>query len=349
MTSTPTLPPTMRAAVWHGPGLPLTIENLDTPKVERPGDVVVRVRTAMFGAALARAMRVGHPRMVAPAVLGTVFAGDVVAVGAGAAPLHPGQRVTIDPHPSCGQCPNCRGGQPALCTTAYRIEPGAHAEYVCIRGALTDHLAPIPDGVSYPAAMLTEIVACVLDATEAADIGPGQDVLVLGCGLVALIQIQLARCRGADRVFCAVNRPERAASVAWAGGIALESGERCADQLAAATDGRGADVVIEAVGSAQTYQLAFELVGDGGVVVGFGGCPADTVFAMDPNAMHYRRIRYVGSYHYRPGRFEVAAQLVENGSISVDPLITHRLPLARIEEALTLFSKPDRVVLVIEP
>ncbi|MEU2433116.1 zinc-binding dehydrogenase [Streptomyces sp. NPDC007861] len=343
------LPERMRAAVWHGAGRPLTVEELPTPQVEEPGDVVIRVRAAMFGASLVRAVTIGHPRMTPPSVLGTLVAGDVVAVGDAVRRLAPGETVTLDPHPPCGRCDQCDDGLPALCATRSGVTPGAHAQYVRIRPPVTAHARHVPPGVSPATAMLTEIVACVLDATDTADIGPGQDVLVIGCGPVGLIQVRLARLRGARQVLCSVNHPWRRELVRQAGGVPVDSGDVSADHVAALTRGRGPHVVVEAVGSAATYTSAFDVVRDGGTVVGFGGCPPGTAIPLDVNAVHYRRIRILGSYHYKPGVFEEAARLLETGRLDLEPLLTHRIPLERIADAVAIARLPDCLVPVVEP
>ncbi|MCE0445438.1 hypothetical protein LT493_11660 [Streptomyces tricolor] len=87
--------------------------------------------------------------------------------------------------------------------------------------------------------------------------------------------------------------------------------------------------MVEAVGSAATYASAFEVVRDGGTVVGFGRLPVRPTIPLDLNAVHYRRIRFVGSYHYAPGVFEEAARLLETGQIDLKSLLTHRIPLDR--------------------
>ncbi|MFF4159194.1 zinc-binding dehydrogenase [Streptomyces sp. NPDC001678] len=343
------LPTSMRAAVWHGPGRPLTLERLPVPRVEEPEDVVIRVRAAMFGAALVRAVTSGHPKMTPPAVLGTLVAGDVVALGPAVRHLEVGRPVTVDPHPPCEHCANCRDGLRALCDTRAGVEPGAHAEYVRVRPPLTAHVTPVPAGVSPAAAMLTEIVACVLDATDTAGIGPGKDVLVIGCGPVALIQVRLARLRGAERVLCTVNHPGREALVTAAGGIPVAFDDRTAERVAGLTGGRGPHVVVEAVGRAETYRTAFDLVRTGGTVVGFGGCPPGTTLPLDLNDVHYRRIRFLGSYHYEPGVFAAALRLLASGELDLAPLLTHRIPLDRISDAVRTARLPDCLVPVVEP
>lgn len=340
----------MPAVRWEGPGLPLALVDLPVPVVEEADDVLIRVRAAMFGAALVRAATVGHPKLTPPAVLGSLVAGEVAGLGTGVTHLRVGDVVTIDPHPACGECRNCADGQAALCLSRPRIEPGAFAEYVRIRPPLTAHVRPVPAGVTADAAVLTEIVACVLDATRAAGIGSGQDVLVLGCGPVALIQIQLALHAGAARVFCTVRHPVRRAAVAGLGAVPLDHDLAAVRAgVAELTGGRGAHVVVEAVGSAATYEQAFEFVRDGGTVVGFGGCPPGSAITLDPNELHYRRLRFVGSYHYPPGTFADALSLIADGSVDLGPVVTHRIPLWEAPSALDAARSPGCITMIVEP
>ncbi len=122
-----------------------------------------------------------------------------------------------------------------------------------------------------------------------------------------------------------------------------------AGRLAELTGGRGPHVVVEAVGSAATYARALDVVRDGGTVVAFGGCPTGTTVPLDVNALHYRRLRLLGSYHYGPGVFEEAARLLETGRLDLEPLLTHRIPLDRIADAVTIARRPDCLVPVVEP
>lgn len=344
------IPPRMRAAVWRGPGEPLAAELVPTPRVEAGEDVVVRVRAANFGAALVRACTVGHPRLTPPAVLGSLVAGDVVEVGGDVRDLAVGAAVAVDPHPPCGRCDNCRMRVPALCLAKPRLDPGGLAEYVRVSGHLTSHLRAIPAGVSYAAAAYTEIVACVAESVAAGGVGPGDTVVIVGCGPTGLLHVQLARLAGAARVICLVNHPERETAVIAAGGVPVDvTAGSVEERVRSLADGRGADVAFEAVGRAETYALALRLVRPGGTVVGFGGCPPGTRLTIDPNHLHYDAIRFVGSYHYAPGRFGRALGLLAAGSVDLGGVLTHTLPLGRIAEAPSIAGAPRCVALMVEP
>lgn len=335
---------------WRGPDRPLAVKAMPTPRVEAGTDIVLRVRAAVFGAALVRAVTVGHPRWTPPTVLGSLVAGEIVAVGGEIRGFEVGASIAVDPHPPCGVCENCVAHIEALCLAKNRLEPGGLAEYVRIRAPLTAHVCRIPQGVSYAAAAYTEILACVAESIVVSGVGFGDTVVIVGCGPVGLLHAQLARLRGATQVICLVNHRVREAAVIAAGAIPVDAtGGEVIDAVRARTGARGADVVIEAVGRAETYALALRLVRAGGVVVGFGGCPPGTRMTLDPNALHYDGIRLLGSYHYAPGMFSRALRLLAAGRVDLAHVLTHRLPLDRIAEAPAVARSPDCVALIIEP
>jgi L-iditol 2-dehydrogenase len=294
----------------------------------------------MFGAALVRAVTVGHPKLSPPMVLGTLIAGEVAETGADIDPALRGHRVTVDPHPPCGHCEVCDDGQQQLCTKGFRIEPGAHAQFARLRPPASEHLITIDGTLDFAEAMLAEIVACVLAALQAAGDLTGRTVLIIGCGPAGLIAIQLARWLGADHIWCTVNHPDRAHLVADYG----------AEPIAPTPDtSNNAHVVVEAVGRAATYRAAVERVRPGGVVIGFGGCPPDTTLTLDVNRLHYNGIRFIGSYHYPPRTFGQALGLIQDRTVDLTALLTHRIALSDIDRAPRIASSPQCLVPVIEP
>ena len=339
----------MRAALWYAPGIALTVQSIPTPKIEDEEDVLIKVRAAIFGSALVRAATVGHPKIVPPDVLGTLVAGDVVAVGA-KVNIPIGTPVTVDPHPPCHSCPNCLNNAESLCLTKKKVEPGGLSEYVRIRRPLSAYIREIPSGLSYASAAYTEIVACVAEATLVSEISFGDTVVVVGCGPIALLQIQLARLRGATQVICLSNHPERETAIIRAGAVMLDVKrgdiEKRVKEL---LNGQSADVVIEAVGRSETYSLSLNLVRPGGSVVGFGGCLLGSSFTIDPNYIHYQGIRLIGCYHYRPGMFNRALKLLATKKVALEEIITHRLPLSEVSDAPKIAGSADCIALVIEP
>jgi L-iditol 2-dehydrogenase len=340
----------MLAAVWYGPGRESTrLERVDRP-VPGPGEVLVRVRAAIFGALSQRAMTVGHPKLTPPRILGRMFAGDVVEAGEGV-PWGEGTRVTLNPEVPCGTCFYCRRSEFMHCENLPSLNPGAFAEYVLVSARLAAGLHALPEGVAYEHGAFSETVACALYGVQQAGLAIGETAVVLGCGNVGLVLIQLLRLRGASRVI-AVDIADAALAAARRVGATdtiNPTGQPLAPAVRGLTEGRGADAVIEAVGSAQTYASAFELARAGGRIVGFGGTPPGQQIPLEPNLVHYRTLRFVGAYHYMPPDYGRALELVTLGRVSLDEVITHHLPLTRIHDAVEVYPRPDCRGLALHP
>lgn len=340
----------MRAAMWPAVGSPIELVDIERPAVEAAGQVVIAVESAMFGAALLRALTTGHPKIKPPRVLGTLVVGEVVEIAPDVTNVAVGDKVTIDPHPACGSCANCADGLAALCSDRHAITPGAHSEYVRLDADLSAHLRRVPPTLATESALFTEIVACVLDATRTAGDLDGKHVLVIGCGFVAMVQIQLALLARAASVHCTVNKADRLELVSGLGARAIDiSREDPADVMSRFADGRGPHVVFEAVGRASTYEQAVSIVRAGGTVVGFGGASTGTQVTLDPNRIHYDRLKIVGAYHYGPGVFDDALELLSSGRVSVSQFVTRRLTLEDLPNVVELLSDNADLAVVVKP
>ncbi|GCE75468.1 zinc-dependent alcohol dehydrogenase [Cellulomonas biazotea] len=334
---------TVRAVEWAALGEPLRLVDVPRPEVEQPGDLVLDVHAAHFGAALRRAVTVGHPRIAPPRVLGSLVAGVVTAAGDDA-PARPGDRVVVDPHPPCGTCDACRRGVPAVCAHTAAPRPGGLAQTVLVRTSRCA-VAVVPDTLTFAEAVHAELLACVLEAADRGGVAGGSDVVVLGSGPLALLAVQVSRRRGA-RVTCVARRPARAAAARRHGAQAVLD-----DALAALDDDEvpQADVVLEMSGDPAALATAFRLAAPGARVVVFSGYPPGTTVPVPVNRLHYDGLHVVGSYHYRPGLFGRALDLLAAGDVSLEGILTHRLGLADAVRAPDVSGDPDCVSLVVEP
>ncbi len=327
---------TTRALLWAAHGEPLRVEDLPAPGVEQPGDLVVEVHAAHFGAALRRAVTVGHPRIAPPRVLGSLVAGVVRDAGP-AAPARPGDRVVVDPHPPCGTCDACARGVPAVCPVAAPPEPGGLAQVVRVR-TTPAAVAVVPGHLPFAEAVHAELLACVLEAVDRGGVRPGAEVVVLGSGALALLAVQVCRRAGAGRVTCVARRPERAALAA----------RLRADACTGPAGAPRADVVLEMSGDPDALVTAFDLAAPGARVVAFSGYPPGTQVTLPVNRLHYEGLQLVGSYHYAPGRFVAAVDALASGDVTLDGILTHRLGLSDAVRAPEVSAYPDCVSLVVE-
>ncbi|WP_424095206.1 zinc-dependent alcohol dehydrogenase [Moorena producens] len=342
---------TMQAAVWYGPGREnFRLEKIDRPEPS-PGEVLIQVQKCFFCAMHARAVLVGHAKHNPPVIFGRMLAGDVVAVGEGVTKVKPGMRVTVNPEKPCGECFYCQRGALGHCLNPTKLQPGGMAEFVCVPASLASGIVELPSSIPYEFAAFTETLACILQGIDLSNIGLSDCVVVIGDGGVGLSFLQVARLRGATKIILAGKHDDslEQASALGADLTVNVTRESLKDIVMAKTQGYGADVVIEAVGSGETYEEALTLLRCGGTAVGFGGTPPGTEFRGNPNLIHYRSLKIYGSYRYTPEHFRQAIDLICTKKINLEPIITNTVPFSKLTtEAVDIHNQPDCRALVID-
>jgi L-iditol 2-dehydrogenase len=300
----------VRALLYYGLG-DLRVEEVPVPE-PGPGDVLVRVEVALTDGTDAKAFRRGHPLLLAetPSPFGHEFCGFDVATG---------RRVVAANSAPCGECAPCRRGEETLCENLAPFLNGAYAEALLVPARIAErNLLPVPTGLAPEVAAMVEPLACCLHGIERAEVEAGQTVAVLGPGPIGLMLCAAARDAGA-RVVVVGGRPQRRE-------LALEFG-------AEPGNGTGADVVIEAVGSADAWQDALRLVRPGGTVVFFGGREV----AVDTFQFHYQELTVRGAFHHTPRHVRAALAFLASGAYPWERLVTHAVGL---EQVADLFADP---------
>jgi 2-desacetyl-2-hydroxyethyl bacteriochlorophyllide A dehydrogenase len=280
-----------------------------------------------------------------PLTLGHEFAGTIVAAGPRAA-LAPGLRVAVDPNIPCGVCRECRRGEVALCPRRVALGvdlDGGLADYVLIPRS---QAYPLPPGMPAAYGALCEPLACCLRGLDLAAIRPGMAAVVLGGGVIGQLMVQLARLAGARAVVLITRQASRRALAEELGATAsLDPRE---GDVVARINGPGgllpggADVVLECVGAADTFEQSVAMAGRGGTVLVFGVPPQDAQARISPFEIFARELRIVGSY-LNPLTHGRAVELVASGRLSLDPLITHRLSIDEIPRLVAAAPAPGEV------
>lgn len=348
----------MKALTYHGPQ-DIRCEHVTDPALVEPGDAIVRVALA---AICGSDLHVWHGRETGldpGTVTGHEFLGEVVAVGPAVRRLRVGQRVVSPFTTSCGECFYCRDGLSARCERGAlfgwvergRGLHGAQAELV--RVPLADRtLLPLPDGLPDEAALLlADVLPTGWHGARMAAAGPGRTVAVVGCGPIGLMAVLAAREQGAERIIAVDGVAERRRAAARLGAEPVAV-EQAVGLVREASGGRGADGIVEAVGSPAAGRLAFDLVRPGGSVGSVGvhheaAMPFSPVEAYDKNLTWRSGRCPVRSY------LERLLPLAENRAADLTALFTHRFPLDRGLEAYRLFAgKQDgclKVALIPDP
>ena len=300
----------MRALLYYGPG-DVRVEEAPRPE-PGPGDVLVQVEVALTDGTDAKAFRRGHPLLLEnlPSPFGHEFCGIDVATG---------RRVVAANSAPCGQCSPCLRGEETLCEHLRPFLNGAYAEFLLVPARIAErNVLTVPAGLAAEIAAMVEPLACCLRGIERAEVESGQTVAVLGPGPMGVMLCAAARDTGA-RVVAVGGRPERR--------------ELARDFGAEPGDGRGADVVVEAAGTAESWQDAVELVRSGGTVLFFGGRER----AIDTFRLHYEELTLRGAFHHTPRHVRAALAFLASGAHPWERLVTHRVGL---EQVAGLFADP---------
>jgi L-iditol 2-dehydrogenase len=325
----------MRAVVFRGDGL--RVEDWPRPAVG-PGELVLRVKgCGLCGSDIAKLV-VGP--VARPTVLGHEVVGEVAEVGAGVDGFAVGDRAVAAHHVPCGACHYCRRGSPSMCRAfkASNLDPGGFAEYVRLPADNVRYATfRLPPSVDDEAASFVEPLACCHRAVRRARVAPDDTAVVVGLGSIGCLLTQLLSRAGAAVV--GVDRLATRAEQARRFGAAVAgTPDDVAASIRRLSTGRGADHVVVTAGGAAVLPWASEIVRDGGSVHYFAGGPGEAL-PLSLGALYHRELTITSTYSSSPDDLAEAFRLIAGGEISVDGLITHRLPLERLEEGVELMRR----------
>lgn len=296
-----------------------------------PNDVVVRVKACAICGSDVHGFDGSSGRRIPPIIMGHEAAGEVAETGKAVTRFKLGDRVTFNSTIYCRRCPFCRAGQVNLCDNRvvlgvscedYRRE-GAFAEYI----AVPEHIIyPIPDELSFEHASLVEPVSVALHAVSRASIRLNASAVVIGAGTIGLLAIQALRLSGCGRVVAVdINDGRlRLAQQLGATHTMDAAHEPAVEVLLSITEGKGADIVLEAVGADDTVGTSIACVRKGGTVILAGNVTPNVIFPLQ--AAVTREITVLGSCAIA-GEYPAAIDMLSRDEIIVDPLISAKAPL----------------------
>ena len=309
----------------------LEVVDLPTP-TPRPGEVLVQVAACGICGSDVHGYDGSTGRRIPPVVMGHEAAGAIAAIGPEVSGFAVGDRVTFDSTVYCGTCDYCLKGEVNLCNNRQVIgvscaefrRAGAFAEYVTIPARIVYRL---PEALSFEEAAMLEAVSVALHGVRVSELEGGETALVIGAGMIGLLLLQAARVAGCSRVFVAdidATRLKLAADLG-ADETVQASGAGLVQEILRLTDGRGVDVVFEAVGRNETVAASNRLCAQ--------RWQGRRWLAILRQRLHYRcRKWFRGRYGCRDrvpraGEYPEAMELISSGKIRVGPLITAVAPL----------------------
>jgi L-iditol 2-dehydrogenase len=325
-----------------------------------PGELRVKLGAATTCGTDLKCFKRGHPVLlgnVLPAPFGHEGAGTVDAVGQatadGPVPFNVGQRVVFANSAPCGACYYCQKSLPNLCEQLNLLN-GTYADYLILPERIVrKNTYLLPDAMPFTQASLTEPLAVSLRCVIETPFQPGDTIAVLGVGAIGQMIIRLASWRGAKVVAFGRN-PQRLAMAKSFGQahdtVSLMNGFPDAATIRTQyAPPHGFDVVIEAIGLPESWTYAVDLVRKGGLVHWFAGCAGGSHIPLDTKRIHYDELRLMSLFHHTPTYFKQALDLQASGVLDFSPLITHRLPLAEFQQALSLVDKGTAIKVALVP
>jgi len=341
----------MKAAVFYGVK-DVRMKEIEVPKIS-PFEVLVKIKAALTCGTDRKMYLRGYHLFKPPFVFGHEFAGDIVKVGNEVKNFKEGMRVVAANSAPCNRCFYCKIGKPSICNNLTLRLSGAFAEYVEIPSPIVEqNLLSIPSYVSYKEAALVEPLACVVHGIEESGIKLGDTVVVNGAGPIGLMYIQLAKLKGA-KVIATDIKEERLRVAQKLGADKLIDASLVDDQVEAVRNltekKRGADVAIEAVGLAEVWEKTIKMARKGGIVNLFGGCTSGTKITIDTKLLHYSELTLKGIFHHTPQYVKRALNLISQGSIDTNSLITDELPLSDFPHVLSMMINHQGIKIAVIP
>jgi threonine dehydrogenase-like Zn-dependent dehydrogenase len=315
----------MRAAIFNGAGKPITIEDLPDPEPP-PGELLVKIcRCGICGSDVS--MSGDAPFTLPLGRIGHEYAGEVIEVGREVSGFRAGDRVAVQPIQPCGACGGCRSGNAMFCHTPRHLR-GGFGEYMAVPANCA---VLLPQTLSLADGALIEPMACGVHAYHMARMQPGERLLVIGAGAVALSMIYWARRLGAGKI-AVMSRSAHRNDVALALGADKVVGFDAEPAEIAAVLGGPIDIVAECVGKPGMLGKAVALVQPQGTVLSMGMCMHSE--PLTPAHGTFKDLRLFFPMAYTADEFVETARAFDSGDIEPELMVSDVIALDEFPEAM---------------
>jgi len=339
----------VRVAMYYN-NRDIRLEEMPKPQIGS-GEVLIRVEACgICGSDVMEWYRLAK----APLVQGHEIAGEIVEVGQGVERWKNGDRVFAYHHVPCNTCHYCVRGHHTVCDTFRNthFDPGGFAEYVRVPAINVDRgLYPLLEDISFEEATFIEPLACAVRGQRLARMKTGDSVLIIGSGIVGLLQVQLARVMGASHIVATDLVDKRLEAGEKFGADAVIHGKQDVPALfRKINDGRLADLVVVCTGVLPAIEQGLESVERGGTILFFAPTEPGGKVSIRVNDLLFNEITVTSSYSGSREDARIALDLIQTRRVRVREMITHRFGLAETGEGFKLVAEPkDSIKVIIEP
>ena len=320
----------MKAAVYENVKK-IEVRELKKPEINNE-EALIRVKyTGICGTDL-HIFKGLHPRAVAPLVMGHEISGIVEDIKTKRKDIKVGDKVVINPIISCENCFPCKEGHPHICSNLNALgidKNGGFAEYVNVN---PNKLFKIPNSLPLNLAALMEPVAVAVHAVRKSKLSLGNKVTIIGGGPIGQLISQVCKLNGATSIILVEINPERLNFAKKFGIIVSNSLEESTKKIKKITNGKGADIVFEAVGIQETYNYATELVKAGGKIIVVGA--ASKPISLNLWKVYFEELNIIGIHIYEPIDIEIAIEILNKHSKVFQPFISKIIHLEDLQAEL---------------
>ncbi|QHJ70101.1 zinc-binding alcohol dehydrogenase family protein [Planococcus halotolerans] len=320
----------------------LKIIEIPKPSLQNADDVLVKVKRVGICGSDMHIYHGTNPLATYPRIVGHEVAGEVIEVAEGVNNLKVGDHVVVEPISYCGECYACRKGRPNVCEklSVFGVhEDGGMREYAVLP---EKQLHAVNKELSWDEVVLAEPYTIGAQAVWRGNVEKGDTVLIQGCGPIGICILKMAKIAGATVYMTDLDEKRMNFAKESGADHVIDAGnESVKDRILELTDGEGANTVIDAVCLPSTVELSIELVSVAGnvVILGFDERPS----AIPQLPITKKEITITGS-RLQTDQFGKVVELLNNGKLKSDGLITHRFSLNDVQEAFTFVEKnPDKV------
>ena len=339
----------MIAVIYKGKGK-ISVEDVPVPKISED-EILLKVRSASVCATDLKIKEFGHFKNPddKPIILGHEFSGEIVKLGRNVRNLNEGMRISIAPNIGCGYCRECISGYTNLCEDyeAFGISMnGAFAEFLRVPSKYVSqgNIFILPHNLTFEEGALIEPLAAAFNGTEAAGITLSDIVLIIGAGPMGILNLMLAKLRGAQKVIVSEIIPERI-EIAKKFGADFDinpKNENLKSALMELSYNRGPDVIIIAASSGKAQEESLDLITRKGRIVFFGGLPkGNDVINFKSNVVHYKQVTVTGTTGSSVIQYQKSLELVASKKINLNKLISKKYRLSDAEKAFSSAKSPE--------
>ncbi|MFD1448758.1 zinc-binding alcohol dehydrogenase family protein [Oceanobacillus profundus] len=320
------------------------IEVLDipVPELEKENEVKVKIKRVGICGSDMHIYHGTNPLATYPRIVGHEVTGEIVEVGSGVSKVSIGDHVVIEPITYCGECYACKNGRPNVCkeVSVFGVhEDGGMREFVVLEDK---QVHKVDSEIEWDEAVMAEPYTIGAQATWRGNVGEGQTVFIQGAGPIGITVLKLAKLHGATVIISDFTNERLVFAKENGADYTINPSEvDVSGQINEITNGEGANVVIDAVGVPQTFELAVEVASPAGNVVTLGFNATPSSIAM----MHItkKELTITGS-RLQTNQFGKVVELINSKKLTHNGLVTHRFHVDQVKEAFEFVEKnPDKV------